>query len=398
MTNHARLHFKTIVLTILGLVGLMSACNRSDDQSPDKSPDSNPSASLTEDSAKSGAESIGETAEPLWKRKRVQTPIPRPEFSGPTPTHFEVDPIQPELPGARPKIESMSMDSEGRLWCAVSWDRKLREGEKPKLPKPPYMDTTPRGHRVQVYAQDNTLLNEFELIDREITYVACLKNDQILVGQEDGTLSICDTKLNPIHSIKIPEILDGAMEKASVGGSCSSNEHIYIAFANSFSLRSTEDIVRFDSELSNPELIIEKQFGCCAHLDMDIVDEKLLIAENSRHRVNTFTKDGELESKWGKRDRENIEGFAACCNPVNFDIHEGTLFTAESGIGRIKRYSPNGEYLGLVGYVDTTKFIEGSTLAASTCYIPIEVGDNGDRIFIVDARLGVIRVLEKSNE
>jgi hypothetical protein len=42
---------------------------------------------------------------------------------------------------------------------------------------------------------------------------------------------------------------------------------------------------------------------------------------------------------------------------VNFDFApNGTLYTAESGVGRVKKYSPQGEFLGLVGYVDTTKF------------------------------------------
>ena len=124
---------------------------------------------------------------------------------------------------------------------------------------------------------------------------------------------------------------------------------------------------------------------------------KLLVAENSRHRVNVFDIEGAKAGTWGSRDRSGIEGFAACCNPCNLDVDAaGTVYTFESGIGRVKRYSATGEYLGLVGYVDTTKFDKGSKLAAQSCYIPSEVSPDGKRIYVMDVRQHFIRVLERA--
>jgi hypothetical protein len=81
---------------------------------------------------------------------------------------------------------------------------------------------------------------------------------------------------------------------------------------------------------------------------------------------------------------------------VNVDFGaDGVLYTAESGVGRVKKYSQTGEYLGLVGYVDTTKFDRGSRLASQSCYIPIEVGPNADRIYIMDVRANFVRILER---
>ena len=149
----------------------------------------------------------------------------------------------------------------------------------------------------------------------------------------------------------------------------------------------------------NPQLIIENQFGCCSHIDLDVQDGVLLIAENSRHRVNRFTFEGEKLGAWGSRDRDSIAGFAACCNPVNFDFGPGdVLYTAESGIGRVKRYRPDGMFLGLVGYVDTQKFDRGSALAAASCYIPVEVSADGDTIFVMDVRKHFIRVLKRNDQ
>jgi hypothetical protein len=43
--------------------------------------------------------------------------------------------------------------------------------------------------------------------------------------------------------------------------------------------------------------------------------------------------------------------------------------------------------------VDTTRFDQGSALAAASCYIPIEVGKDAKRIYIMDVRAFIVRVL-----
>ena len=61
----------------------------------------------------------------------------------------------------------------------------------------------------------------------------------------------------------------------------------------------------------------------------------------------------------------------------------------------MKKFSQKGEYLGFVGYVDTTEFDKGSGLASQSCYIPIEVGQDAERIYVMDVRDFIVRVLEK---
>jgi hypothetical protein len=183
-------------------------------------------------------------------------------------------------------------------------------------------------------------------------------------------------------------------EKSLAAGMFVSDKHVFLAVGMGNSMRATEDIYRFNRDFTEAKKIIEQQYGCCSHIDMQVMNGELLIAENSRHRVNRFDLDGKPLGRWGKRDRTGIEGFAACCNPVNIDIGPGNvLYTAESGIGRIKKYTPEGEYLGVVGYVDTTEFDSGSRLAAQTCYIPIEVNKDASRVYVMDVRANLIRVL-----
>lgn len=182
--------------------------------------------------------------------------------------------------------------------------------------------------------------------------------------------------------------------KSLAAGLFVSDKHVFLAVGTGNSMRATEDIYRFNRDLTDAKKIIEQQYGCCSHIDMQVMNGELLIAENSRHRVNRFDLDGKRLGRWGKRDRTGIEGFAACCNPVNIDIGpDNVLYTAESGVGRIKKYTPDGKFLGVVGYVDTTEFDRGSKLAAQTCYIPIEVNKDASRVYVVDVRANLIRVL-----
>ena len=100
--------------------------------------------------------------------------------------------------------------------------------------------------------------------------------------------------------------------------------------------------------------------------------------------------------KWGERSRTDVKGFGACCNPMNlaFDA-AGTLYTAESGLARVKRYSVDGEYLGLVGYVGTERFTRAGGLAASCSNIAIAVTPSGSRVYVMDYKNNLIRVLKK---
>jgi hypothetical protein len=49
--------------------------------------------------------------------------------------------------------------------------------------------------------------------------------------------------------------------------------------------------------------------------------------------------------------------------------------------------------LGVVGMVDTTNFDGNTSLAVGACYMPIEVTPDGDRVYVMDVRANIIRVL-----
>ena len=344
-------------------------------------------------------------------------------------THEEVKSLRFEI-GLHGKITTMAMAKDGNLLVGVSW---VPEDAKPVEAKPKsdqdgdknkqrhqrrrFRDGGPpsairgKGKGSERAIHDPFAGQHFYAIKvisptGKILRTWPMKNGlvpKMIHGCADGTIYVAGGgKLAELHKegqvlkqISTDEVYG---QKVIASGLYANGKYVFIAFGTGFSLRATEDFYRFDRDLSNPKKIIEQLYGCCAHIDLEVKDEEILVAENSRHRVKVFDFDGNFKRQWGRRDRVNIEGFTACCNPVNMDIGpKGVFYTAESGVGRVKKYSSKGKYLGLVGYVDTTKFDKGSRLAAQSCYIPIEVNEDASRIYIMDVRNHIIRVLAKKS-
>jgi sugar lactone lactonase YvrE len=127
-------------------------------------------------------------------------------------------------------------------------------------------------------------------------------------------------------------------------------------------------------------------------------DGLLYVAENRRHRVVKYDRNGKLLEKWGRHDRKNIDGFGSCCNPMNLCFGpKGELYVAETGLGRIKRYSAEGKFLALVGYVDVPRFSRASRLATACSNIAIAVSKDEARIYVLDFKKNIIRILAKSD-
>ncbi len=324
------------------------------------------------------------------QRRPINVDVP--PTAGGDPTHIEVAPIKVSL-GSGGKIETMAMDHQQRLLLAVSSNAASRNSIRRRGARGPAPGE--RQYSIKFVNDRGTVVDEWRLDDQVPKMVHAMPDGDIYVAGM-GRMTCYDASGRPKHSISFADLYDGYLTEAHASGITANEDYVFLAFGDGWSLRATEEIHRFQRDLTGAKQVVERQYGCCAHLDLDIRNGELLIAENSRHRVNRFSLDGELLGRWGRRDRTSIKGFAACCNPVNFDFAaDNVLYTAESGVGRVKKYSPDGEYLGLVGYVDTTKFDRGSRLAAQSCYIPIEIGPNADRIYVMDVRANFVRVLER---
>lgn len=131
-------------------------------------------------------------------------------------------------------------------------------------------------------------------------------------------------------------------------GLCATDEDVFVSLPQLTGYG--YGIWRLNHNLTDAKLIKDDASGCCGQLDIQTDGENLLIAENTKFQVGFYDREGKRLTGWGKRARNDDDGFGSCCNPMNVRCcANGEILTAESSIGHIKRYSQAGEYLGIVG-------------------------------------------------
>ena len=288
----------------------------------------------------------------------------------PSPTHKEVEAI-----GSSPQIKfgnltTFCMDRDGNL---LACDSKANEIRK----------ISPSGKP----------LTKWKLNFSPNAIHAC--PDGTIYAAGPGKVTKLDRKGKVL---KIAETDGSNFPAGRPSGITATKRDVFVCIGSEWSLRSRSSIVRFDRELGQPTIIAEDLRGCCRRLDIVAKEGELYIAENTRYRVLRCDRDGKILSKWGYRDRKDIKGFGSCCNPMNLCFGpKGELYTSESGLGRVKRYSPEGKFLSLVGYVGVDRFNRAGRMAASCSNITVAVNKDASRIFVLDFKNNLIRVMERAN-
>ena len=93
-----------------------------------------------------------------------------------------------------------------------------------------------------------------------------------------------------------------------------------------------------DEHRNIPGFVIPSPF-----FDVEVgADHLLRVTNPGRHKVETYTFDGELELSWGKPGAA-IDAFCGCCNPCNIELlPDGRVVTFEKGLPRVKIFSATG--------------------------------------------------------
>ena len=126
------------------------------------------------------------------------------------------------------------------------------------------------------------------------------------------------------------------------------------------------EVWRMDDNFENAKKIVTDLSGCCGQMDCKANKDGLFVAENSKHRVCHFDRDGKSMGAFGESARSGLEGFGSCCNPMNVAFGpENAVYTAEDDTGRIKRYSEDGKLLGLVGSVELKPGCKNCSISVS---------------------------------
>lgn len=147
---------------------------------------------------------------------------------------------------------------------------------------------------------------------------------------------------------------------------------------------------RCDRTCESPVKIIGGLRGCCGQMDLQLAGDKLIIAENSRHRVLVTDFEGVTVTTFGKRDSNDKEnGFGGCCNPMNTcRAPDGGLLTSESH-GLIKRYALDGSFQGVVGVANVASGCKNSTVGISA---------DGKTVYFLDVTKGrIVRFTQRED-
>lgn len=285
-----------------------------------------------------------------------------------SPTHREVEPIGSGFEN----LTTFCMDAHGNLLACDAKSRQIRK-------------LTPAGKTSATW--------NLEFAPWAIH--AC--PDGTIYTAGPGIVAKLD-KTGKVLNTSTPDGSNFSKGKGKPSGITATEEDVFVCVGSGWSLRSRSSIVRFDRNLGQPKTIAKDLRGCCQRLDIVAKDDVLYVAENSRYRVLRCDRQGRILSKWGNRDRKNIEGFGSCCNPMNLCFGpEGELYTAESGLGRIKRYTPDGKFLALIGHVGVERFNRAGRLAASCSNMTIAVNKDASRIYVLDFKKNIIRVLAQTD-
>jgi len=147
-------------------------------------------------------------------------------------------------------------------------------------------------------------------------------------------------------------------------------------------------IWRMTPDFKDAKQIVTGLSGCCGQIDIQCEGDLIYVAENSRHRVVSYDREGKRVESWGKRDRDGEgAGFGGCCNPMNLAfLADGAVLTSESE-GLVKRFSKSGEFLGLVGKAKVSGGCKNVAIGAAS---------DGSRIYFYDLQGSKIIVLSRS--
>ena len=146
---------------------------------------------------------------------------------------------------------------------------------------------------------------------------------------------------------------------------------------------------RLNRDLQEPQEIVTGLRGCCGQMDVQANEHGLFVAENARHRVGHYDRNGQLLGTWGQRDRKSVQGFGGCCNPMNVAFgSDHSVYTAESSSGRIKCYDETGTLRELIGSVD---------LVPGCKNVSIAVSHDGDHVYMLDITRNHIVVMARKS-
>lgn len=150
------------------------------------------------------------------------------------------------------------------------------------------------------------------------------------------------------------------------------------------------EVWRMNHDFSEPEKLLSDLGGCCGQFDIQVDEQNLILAENTKFKVGLLDLDGKRVSDFGQSNRMGGNGFGSCCNPMNVRCcSNGDILTAESSIGWIKRYDREGNLQAIVGK---------AKIGGGCKHVPIGYDAERDRYYMMYQDRNAICVLVPLSE
>lgn len=182
-------------------------------------------------------------------------------------------------------------------------------------------------------------------------------------------------------------IRDLTMRLRIVNSVTATNEDVFLACGvmNGYGYA----VWRMTSNFDEPKQIVNGLSGCCGQMDIHCHGEELYVAENSRHRVVCYNREGKQVRTFGNRAGQSGGQFGGCCNPMNlcFDS-DGSVLTAESE-GIVRKFTEKGDALGPVG---------GCKISGGCKNVAIGVSPDGEKVYFCDLPGSRIIVMARNPE
>jgi len=227
-------------------------------------------------------------------------------------------------------------------------------------------------------------------------------NDEVrcLAVESEGTLYVGFRSQLAVYNLQgeLRSIWEKPSGKPYFTGLACAHDELFVADAGNRAVlrydRSGKVLLHIglkDKAKNIPGFIVPSPF-----FDVEIARDGLLRVTNpGRHRVESYTREGELVAVWGKPGAA-IENFCGCCNPINLAmLSDGRNVTVEKGIPRVKVYSADGTFESVVAGAES--FVENAAACGpQDCTIGglDAVADAEGRIYVLDLVAANVRVLE----
>ncbi len=153
--------------------------------------------------------------------------------------------------------------------------------------------------RLEKIPADKRTLSDKVAIEQLKTSIQMMEKDQTDEASIDSIVQQITARMRIIDSVAV------------------SNQDVFIVCGESTGYGYS--VWRMDHDFGSAKQVMKGLQGCCGQMDVQVLGNDLLVAENCKHSFARFDRDAKKIGEWGGRATGDDDGkcFGGCCNPMN---------------------------------------------------------------------------------